>query len=91
MKKKRYNSIGNGEPCKKCNKPMERREHLEDDDKHLQKAYYFSEWDYCRKCKILQHYEHKKVWNNNHEAIKLKRKLGLFKEMEKQNSFIKSI
>jgi hypothetical protein len=39
--------------CPKCRKPMERRRHREIP---LTK-YFYSEWDYCRWCKHVQHYE----------------------------------
>lgn len=54
--------IQKGEDCPKCHKPVERRWHEPNQTKHLNKAYYFSEWDYCTRCKHLQHYERYKVW-----------------------------
>lgn len=45
-------------PCPKCAWLMERRSHKQPPKK---KPFYFSEWDYCPKCRHLQHYERYKV------------------------------
>ena len=52
---------GCGLNCPKCSKQMERRERSFIPKKQ---DCYYREWDYCRGCKHLQHYEHFKVWNN---------------------------
>jgi hypothetical protein len=43
--------------CPKCRQPMERRRHTTIPDK----AYYYTEWDYCKNCQHVQHYEEFKV------------------------------
>lgn len=50
---------GIGELCPKCNEPMERRKHPEGYFKkqYTGQSYYFSEWDYCKGCVHIQHYE----------------------------------
>ena len=42
--------------CPKCSTKMERRKHYKITPKMKEKAYLFSEWDFCLKCKHLQHY-----------------------------------
>lgn len=51
-------------PCPKCNKEMERRNHKPAETAYLKKAYYYSEWDYCGRCKHVQHYERYKIRND---------------------------
>lgn len=48
---------------------FERRRHANITKKLLKLKYYFSEWDYCRNCKHLQHYECYKVWNDPNVAV----------------------
>ena len=91
MRTKRYNLIGKGLECPKCNEPMERREHLENDKRILKKVYYYTEWDYCKTCQHVQHYDHFKVWNNNKKAKKLRPYLNLKNQDEQQQNFLKSI
>ena len=50
--------------CKECGEEMERRSHNKIYPKLLRKPYYFTEWDYCEKCKLVQHYEKYKIKNN---------------------------
>lgn len=45
------------EECPKCKGIMERRSHREITEKMLTHDYFFSEWDFCKKCKHVQHYE----------------------------------
>lgn len=47
--------------CPKCNQLMERRKHKVIGEKQLTKTYYFSEWDFCKSCNHVQHYEEYKV------------------------------
>jgi hypothetical protein len=42
---------------------MERRNHSVDETGMMHKAYYCSEWDYCKPCRHIQHYEKFKVLN----------------------------
>lgn len=49
--------------CPHCKEKMERRSHIKITDKQLNKHHYFKEWDYCKKCKFLKHYEEFKVMN----------------------------
>lgn len=67
--------IGEGENCPKCKKPMSRKKH----PPHWRniKSYYYTEWDYCKPCGHVQHYEEYK----SHE----------WQEVERQKSFFKSI
>lgn len=81
---KKYSSIGEGEDCPKCSKPMERREHKSITDKLLRQPFYFSECDYCKDCWHLQHYEYKKVWNKNKPTAKI----DLFSGIDEYNNGI---
>lgn len=70
--------------CNKCNDFYERREHAIITPKLLKKIFYYSEWDYCKKCKHVQHYEQYKVWNKHTEAqyIQMKEEMdNLFKDI----------
>jgi len=49
--------------CSKCNAEMERRKHRPNETAHLLKPYYFAEWDYCKNCGHVQHYEKFKIVN----------------------------
>ena len=66
--------IGNGEECTNGCGLMERRKRIKPPKN---KSYFFTEWDYCRKCSHVQHYE--------------KFKSTVWQETERQNNFIKSI
>lgn len=44
---------------------MQRRSHASLTTKILKQPYYFKEWDYCRRCKHVQHYEEFKIFNSN--------------------------
>lgn len=67
--------IGDGEKCPKCFELMERRKHPE----HWKntKSYYFTKWDYCQKCKHVQHYDEFKS--------------SAWQETEHRDNFFKSI
>ena len=49
--------LSEGKICPKCRKPMQRRKHTEPP---TDKSFY-SEWDYCRPCGHIQHYQEFKV------------------------------
>lgn len=54
--------VGQGHPCPKCGKSMERRKHSPEDKGIANRCpYYFSEWDYCKRCKHVQQYEQFRV------------------------------
>ncbi len=59
--------VGIGNLCPKCGDPMERRKHK----KRPKSEYFFTEWDYCKPCGHVQHYEkyRSSVWQE-HELIK---------------------
>jgi hypothetical protein len=61
---KKIECIDHINPCPKCNELMERRKHRVIGAKQLNKTYYYSEWDYCKPCGHLQHYEQFKVYSN---------------------------
>lgn len=42
------------EMCPKCHNPMQRRKRVKPP---IDKTYFFTEWDYCRNCRHVQHYE----------------------------------
>lgn len=67
MKKIRIKGIG--DRCPKCSNEMERREHTS----RPKTEYFYTEWDYCKNCKHVQHYEKYKslLWQEieNHETI----------------------
>lgn len=67
--------IGNGKDCPKCKKPMDRKKH----PLHWKntKNYYYTEWDHCKNCQHIQHYEEFKS--------------GQWKEAEEQESFFKNL
>lgn len=68
--------LGEGEQCKKCRQPMQRRSHEAITEKQLSKPYYYSEWDVCvnKGCRMIQHYDKYKVWNKNDMSTFLKSK-----------------
>ncbi len=43
--------------CPRCDKLMQRRKHKEILDFLKKQPFYYSEWDYCRPCKFIQHYQ----------------------------------
>lgn len=47
--------IGKGNECPKCSKLMERKKH----PPHWKntKTYFYTEWDYCKPCGHVQHYD----------------------------------
>ena len=87
----KYKVIGMGELCPKCGKDMEKRSHSDLQTSHLNKVYYFTEWDYCQSCKHVQHYDDKKVWSNTKQAKIVRNIQASLEETERQQSFIKSI
>lgn len=50
---KKIRVIGEGNPCPKCNKPMQRREHTI----RPPKTWFYTKWDICKDCRHIQHYE----------------------------------
>ena len=74
-KLKQYARVkGSGENCPKCERPMERRERTKAPET---RTYFYTEWDYCKDCGHIQHYE--------------KFKSTMWQEDERQSSFLKSI
>lgn len=65
---------GIGNLCPKCKKPMERRERIYPPDN---KTYFYKEWDYCKDCSHIQHYDEYKSED--------------WKEDERQASFLNSL
>lgn len=57
---KKYVILGEGRECPKCRKPMQRRTHSETP---IGKTYYFLQWDYCKPCGHVQHYDEFKRQN----------------------------
>lgn len=58
---------GKFNPCPKCGKLMQNRSHT-NVELILGKAYrdhYFSNWDYCKPCKHVQHYSSEKRYTGN--------------------------
>lgn len=53
---------GTGKNCPKCRKLMVRCEHKPGWKPKPNQPYYFLYWDYCKKCRHLQHYEAAKVY-----------------------------
>lgn len=64
---------GYGKECPKCSKPMQRRKHLT----RPLKSHFYTEWDYCEKCKHVQHYEEYKSSD--------------WSELDRMQNFIKNI
>ncbi len=58
--------LGQGKECPKCKRLMERRKHRENP---TSKTYFYSEWDYCKPCGHVQHYEEFKnsVWQEQEQ------------------------
>lgn len=71
--------VGKGEKCPKCFQEMEHRKH----PPHWvnRKSYYYKEWDYCKKCNHVQHYEKYK----SSEWIEQERQDSFFRDLRKQN------
>lgn len=44
--------------CPKCKNPMQRRQHV---NPPTDKTYYFNQWDYCKPCGHVQHYDEYKI------------------------------
>lgn len=74
MKTSKIKIIGQGEECPKCLRTMERRTH---NKKVEEKSYFYTQWDYCKNCKHVQHYE--------------KFKSSMWKEAEERESHMRSI
>lgn len=85
----KYVNVGEGEQCPKCGQPMQHREHKQGDTKILKQPFYFREWDYCRPCGHIQHYEHYKVYNKSGERHKTY--LQDRQELERQDNFLRHI
>lgn len=62
-RKIRYISKGFLKECPKCKGKMERRTHKE----KPKKTWFYTEWDYCKPCGHLQHYDQYKSmeWQEN--------------------------
>lgn len=65
--------VGSGKSCPKCKELMERRKHP--NNWSSMKNHYFTQWDYCRSCRHVQHYD--EFMNTT------------WKEKENQDSFFK--
>lgn len=52
---KQFIKSGIGEKCPKCFQPMEHRKRIS--RPKPEKIYYFTEYDFCKPCKHMQHYE----------------------------------
>jgi len=61
--------LGPGEKCKKCNNPMHRFTHKPEWKPSENQYYFYSYWDKCFRCNILQHYEKAKVLCNELNTI----------------------
>ncbi len=60
-RERKYLIVSNNSlPCPKCRQPMQCRSHRTTPTE--QKVYY-TQWDYCKKCMHVQHYEHYKIVN----------------------------
>lgn len=57
MKSRRAVIKGAGEICKECGKTMNRMVHPDGWIPTDKQTYYFTEWDYCFKCKKIMQYE----------------------------------
>jgi len=49
--------------CPKCDQIMQRRKHKEILESIRNQPYYYSQWDYCRTCKHIQHSDEFRVIN----------------------------
>ena len=87
MSKRINYKVLNNINCKNCKKIAEKRTHKEITEKHLKQPYYFKEWDYCRNCKHVQHYEDMKVWNNNNKGKDLRN----YEERQRQEKHLSEI
>lgn len=68
LKDKSVIVVGTGRYCPKCKQLMERRKRVK---KPLPtKSYFFTEWDYCKPCGHVQHYEQYKsaIWLEEENA-----------------------
>ena len=56
---------GIGENCPKCSKPMTHRKRIKPPKDG--KTYFFTEYDFCKPCRFMQHYEKYKSqdWQEN--------------------------
>ena len=73
--------VGAGNECI-CGAIMERRKPKSVD--RFSKSFYFTEWDFCLKCKRVQHYEEFKKWKDQSTP-------SVIEEDERQQSFLRSI
>ena len=62
---KKTRVLGEGNPCPKCDKLMERREHAVKPKNN----WYYKKWDVCLDCNHIQHYDEFKSneWKENEE------------------------
>ena len=66
---------GEGEPCPKCFKKMERRKRIMPPKN---KTYFFREWDYCGACSHVQHYDKFK----SSEWVEAERQESFFRDLK---------
>ncbi len=78
----KYRILRKGKDCPKCLQPMERRAHKEGFTRKKENYYFFKEWDYCKPCKHLQHYEEFKVTTGRGSD---------WEEIQRQTSFLRSL
>jgi hypothetical protein len=57
MKMSKGTYIGRGKKCPKCKKPMARMQRKKPPSPDSNQDTWFSEWDFCRDCRHVQHYE----------------------------------
>lgn len=70
---------GMGENCPKCLKPMERRKRILPPKN---KSYFFTEWDYCKLCSHVQHYEKFK----SSEWVEQERQESFFRDLRNEDT-----
>lgn len=68
---------GEGEPCPKCFKKMERRKRIKKPEK---KSYFFTEWDYCPTCSHVQHYDKYK----SSDWVEAERQESFFRDLKNE-------
>jgi hypothetical protein len=59
---------GVGEPCPKCKKPMVTKTQPPDWQPKPGQPFYFTSWDVCKPCGMVQHYERNKVYVDQPKA-----------------------
>lgn len=61
-------AIGEGGPCPKCSKTMQRFTHPKGWKPKADQPYYFAYWDRCSPCMHLQHYDAAKVMRDGRRS-----------------------